>query len=144
MILMLVYYTFQEEEEDYIPKAKRPKRLQAQWLLTLKSWIKHIAITVESTIMQWKTRKRYFMRVHMARQYVSHPIYKGYGKSMLAWSAVAMLATQTTQSRHIMFDIDSNPIGIDNRCSACISHCLENFVDPPVPTDCVIKCFGGS
>jgi len=43
-----------------------------------------------------------------------------------------------------MFDTDSNPIGIDNRCSACISHCLDDFVDPPVPTDRIIKGFGGS
>ena len=30
------------------------------------------------------------------------------------------------------FDIDSNIIGIDNRCSACISHDKKDFIDSTV------------
>jgi len=143
-IFIMVDYMVQEEEKEYVPKAKRPKRLQAQWLLILKSWLKHIALKVESTILQWKTRKKYRRRAHMARKYACHPVGHFHGRSLLAWSAVAMAATQANTPRHIMFDTDSSPIGIDNRCTACISHRIEDFVEPPTPTNRVIKGFGGS
>ena len=42
------------------------------------------------------------------------------------------------------FDTDYAPAGIDNRCSACISHCIEDFIDTPMPSNQVIKGFGGS
>jgi hypothetical protein len=43
----------------------------------------------------------------------------------------------------IPFDKDSVPIGIDNRCTACITYCLDNFVSPPKPTNRTITGFGG-
>ena len=42
------------------------------------------------------------------------------------------------------FDTDSGPVGIDNRCSACISGYIQDFETPPVPTNRTIKGFGGS
>jgi len=39
------------------------------------------------------------------------------------------------------FDTDSGLVGIsiDNRCSACISHVIEDFESPPRQTDSVIR-----
>ena len=34
----------------------------------------------------------------------------------------------TTQERIIRFDTDTKPIGVDNRCSACISPYIEDFI----------------
>jgi len=42
-----------------------------------------------------------------------------------------------------LFDSDAKAIGIDNRCSACISHDINDFVDPVLKSDKVISAFGG-
>jgi hypothetical protein len=42
------------------------------------------------------------------------------------------------------FDTDSKPVGIDNRCSACISHDVTDFIGEIRPSNRWIKGFGGS
>lgn len=42
------------------------------------------------------------------------------------------------------FDTDSEPIGIDNWCTGCISHRIKDFNGPLVDSNCAIKAFGGS
>ena len=51
---------------------------------------------------------------------------------------------QRPKERHIQFDTDSAPCGINNRCSACISHVLDDFEGPLVDCNRVIKGFGGT
>ena len=46
-------------------------------------------------------------------------------------------------SRTVLFDTDTKAIGIDNRCSACISHDINDFVGPVHKSDKVISAFGG-
>ena len=43
----------------------------------------------------------------------------------------------------IRMDTDSVPIGIDNRCSLCITHVPEEFVGNLIPSNRKIKGFGG-
>ena len=43
-----------------------------------------------------------------------------------------------------MFDTDSGEIGIDNRCSACLSNIKSDFHGPLVPCNCVVRGFGGT
>ena len=62
----------------------------------------------------------------------------------LAFWAVAMSATGTRSARAVVFDTDSATIGMDNRCSACISSVIEDFDAPPQPCGRVIKGFGGT
>ncbi len=55
----------------------------------------------------------------------------------------------TTEAIHAQsltgsFDTDSKPIGIDNRCTACISHDATDFVGDILPSNRWIKGFGGS
>ena len=42
------------------------------------------------------------------------------------------------------FDTDSAPVGIDNRCTGCISHVSQDFIGPLRETNRPIKGFGGS
>ena len=69
-------------------------------------------------------------------------------KVLLVQSAVAMSTTNRNQANRynnrVIFDTDSYPIGIDNRCSGCISHKIEDFVGPLVDSARTIKGFGGS
>ena len=48
------------------------------------------------------------------------------------------------KQREGIFDTDSENIGIDNRCSACISHKAEDFVGELKHSDRSIKGFGGA
>ena len=59
-------------------------------------------------------------------------------------SALAMQANAVQKERSIRFDTDSVPIGIDNRCSACISHVAEDFIGQLEDSPKVIKGFGGT
>ena len=43
----------------------------------------------------------------------------------------------------VTFDTDSGPVGIDNRCTACISHVIQDFEEPPKLTNQVITGFTG-
>ena len=45
--------------------------------------------------------------------------------------------------RHVKFDRDSKLIGIDNRCSACISPGIDDFIGKVTKTDKTIRGFGG-
>ena len=42
-----------------------------------------------------------------------------------------------------MLDVDTNTIGIDNQCSACLSHDISDFVGRVTKTNRRIKEFGG-
>ena len=52
--------------------------------------------------------------------------------------------TRPQPKRGSPFDSDSELIGIDNRCSLCISHVLQDFPDGIQDCDTVIKGFGGN
>ena len=64
---------------------------------------------------------------------------------ILANVALACPAKQTTtQERIIKVDTEAKPIGVDNRCSACISPYIENFIGPLDATNKNIKRFAGA
>jgi hypothetical protein len=44
----------------------------------------------------------------------------------------------------VLFDTDAVPIGVDNRCTGCISNRIEDFEGPLVESHRAIKGFGGS
>lgn len=63
---------------------------------------------------------------------------------MTAMTVLAMAAHPARYSNTTTFDTDSAPIGIDNRCTACISHEISDFVGPLKETRRRIKGFGGA
>ena len=48
------------------------------------------------------------------------------------------------QANQVAFDTDSSALGIDNRCSACISHKIGDFIGPLTDVKRSIKGFGGA
>jgi len=61
------------------------------------------------------------------------------------YTAMCFQSKETAASeRATVFDTDSFQIGIDNRCSGCISHKITDFVGTVRPTNQVIKGFAGS
>ena len=66
-------------------------------------------------------------------------------RDILANVALACPAKQiTTQERIVKFDTEAKPIGVDNRCSACISPYIKDFIGPLQDTNKTIKGFAGA
>ena len=68
---------------------------------------------------------------------------------IIAYSILALMANQKgnnvkTKQMNVTFDTDSSNIGIDNRCWACISNDLDDFIGGLTETKWSIKGFGGS
>ncbi|KAI2496434.1 hypothetical protein MHU86_18058 [Fragilaria crotonensis] len=60
----------------------------------------------------------------------------------LALTALAMQASATISTeREVTFDTDSQVVGIDNQCTACISHDLSDFEGNLEPSNRVVKGF---
>jgi hypothetical protein len=58
---------------------------------------------------------------------------KGNGNRKMAFLAFVTASMQGTgglQDNHTSFDMDLAPIGIDNRCTGCILHQIEDFKGP--------------
>ena len=68
----------------------------------------------------------------------------GMSKALFVYAAIAMSAATPHPTTATRFDTDSGPVGIDNRCTACISHQIEDFSDVPQATNRVIKGVGGA
>ena len=47
-------------------------------------------------------------------------------------------------TNNVRFDTDSAPVGIDNSCTACISHVAQDFIGPLKDSGRTIKGFAGS
>ena len=64
----------------------------------------------------------------------------------LAYTAIIAMSTQQNYnvSKAIPFDTDSQMIGVNNRCSACITHVREDMPGELVPCHQSIKGFGGA
>ena len=63
----------------------------------------------------------------------------------IAMSVLAMQANATIASeRRVTFDTDSEAVGVDNRCSGCISHVKSDFVGELRTCHRSIKGFGGT
>ena len=67
-----------------------------------------------------------------------------YSPTSIVVNQVLCMHTQVNNSNISTFDTDSIPIGIDNRCTACISHKIEDFVGPLRDTNRIIRGFGGT
>ena len=57
---------------------------------------------------------------------------------------VMVLSATTAAQNHAIFDTDSAPVGVDNRCSGCISHKVTDFIGELVDCNRVIKGFGST
>ena len=141
IIIAIIINCITSNDTAYVPKSSRSKL--GMWLRNKMQEITYLCgnrlsmvidKVISSKIFRTK-RKRKLNRASMRWSYVSIKVE----------SATAM----TSQVRYYnakvsKFDVDSSSIGIDNRCSACISHLPEDFVGPLKDSDRTIKGFAGS
>ena len=107
---------------------------------------------VERWVHNLQTRNENVQKVRKMRQVASKMnnnreyFKRNYGRALVAFSALSM-ANKTLAAKHdtrVFFDTDVDTVGIDNRCSACISHCIDDFKGPLRDTKRSIKGFGGT
>ena len=124
----------------------------------IKCWLKSRANKIYRWVIERsemiKTKRKVNIRKQMAQRMSTPCRLYPRGRShlrkiVIAYPVIAMIAGQTgssriKQQRTIMFDTDGEQVGIDNRCSACISNKIEDFVGNPVQTKRTIKGFGGA
>jgi hypothetical protein len=59
-------------------------------------------------------------------------------------SAMTMSTQMTAAKEHtVLFDTDAKQIGVGNRCTACISYDISDFITTPTKCNRTIKSFGG-
>jgi len=139
-------------QNHYIPKSQRHTQCWRifQYILQSLSWIwvgfkcngfwsRHPDRTDIERSIRYRQRKR--QRFDSFRS----PRQRWKKKKLFAFWAVAMASTSGANGQKMaIFDTDSATIGVDNRCSACISSVLDDFDGPVEDTNRVIKGFGGS
>ena len=147
-------YFDESDDSPYVPKSKRWKTLRATTRLV--TWFAtNVAARVGETINQWTKYKPGNRKLRRMRKYLGNKINTHSHKwstrktALIAMTVIAMRSMTDRQGpsgQHQMrFDTDSGPIGIDNRCSGCISHNIDDFVDGKVTKlNRAIKGFGGT
>ncbi len=133
------------QTSQYIPKSKRGKPWQCT--ARLKTWANKQANKVADSISKWDTANRSRKKIETVTRIatrIGNPGRSNRNIAFLAFAAVAMQANGGLDDNQTAFDTDSAPIGIDNRCTGCISNRIEDFEGPLQKSNRVIKGFGGT
>ena len=153
-ILLVSHLVYLQEENandfKYVPKSKRWTKAY-RMTAYLHQVTTNAIQTIQDKLSDWsppvqptrQTRNR--LARNATRKFkTNNP--RTIVQSILALSTVVAMSStlQRPKERQVRFDTDSAPCGIDNRCSACISHVLDDFEGPLVDCNRVIKGFGGT
>ena len=139
-LLMVICYLIginnmiESNDTIYIPKAKRGK--MDKWLTRLNVCVYTMAEILESAL---RTTRRKVQRSSKRSTSILYPKRKA-----VIMSAMALQTQIGTHTNTVRFDTDSAMVGIDNRCTACISHFAQDFIGPLIDSKRSIKGFGGS
>ena len=136
---------------EYVPKNKRNDKTK---VITsrLTKWankiIDNIMGRLESTYAKRKISKRRLIARRFSNQYHNTTGIKAKIR-VIAFPIMALMANQKStytiaQQRNAKFDTDSKSIGVDNRCSACISNDIDDFIGNVTDSKRTIKGFGGT
>ncbi len=138
-------YETKVKDSEYIPKSKRNHLWK--WINPMKTWLSEKLKIIEEKVMASKmpTRHKKLLKAYIQARGSNKRKHHKSSIAILVFAAVAMQASGTiSQQSKAHFDTDSEPIGIDNRCTGCISHRIEDFDGPLVDSNRSIKGFGGS
>ena len=133
---------------EYIPKRNIFKRTRRKIMSVLNTLATKLEVQMnEATTTHDRTRRTKInsktkLGLWTRSKYKNK--YNGRKKTLTAMSILALSTTMgSPPQREFKIDTDSTKIGVDNRCSACITDRIEDFVHPPKQTNRAIKGFGG-
>ena len=136
-ILAIAYgvYGVGTDEKEYVRRTRLSRMLETWW-----RGFGNRAFDACNVVERW-----------LSRRHTRHRITKALSRhrslnrsSLIIMSALAMQGCVKAVERTVAFDTDSASVGVDNRCSGCISHVKTDFVGPLAPSNRIIKGFGGS
>jgi hypothetical protein len=137
VFVFLYHAVYCEPDRPRHPKSRMLEGWEKLWTLLeklgtgiLKATASYLATTQRSPQQRLRKATR-SAKVRRRRLYTM---------TVLAMNVQATIASE----RYTPFDTDTAFVGIDNRCSGCISHDPSDFVGPLKPSGKVIKGFGGS
>ena len=130
-------YPFSNDANEYVPKRKQNKIYQ---MLKRKG---HTCAKIIGNAMNVLLIKLTSKRKHKNMRKRRHHAKRSY-IYLCAYSVVALEAKANKRTNIARFDTDSAPVGIDNRCTGCISHVAEDFIGPLHDSGKALKGFGGS
>ena len=138
-IIITLIHHFIRDDSTYKPKSQRHKRFA--WTKKYYDWVMnegqklieeiYVYLDTNIKVKRHKIRKRGKWKSTTRVPFIS-------------FAATAMNAEVNIRTNVTKFDSDSATIGINNRCSACISHVPEDFVGDLSDSNKTIKGFGGS
>ena len=134
-------FEYEEDKPHYVPKSKR-----GMWYRTkhcvMKAFIS-LWEMLDTTVQNWNTRPRNNLGGDQRKR--TRWRHKKSLRAIAVMHAIAHSTQLKGTNAFATFDTDSGQVGIDNRCSACISNHIEDF-DPTSLVQCrrAIKGFGGT
>ena len=157
-IIILCHTLFWSPDNDakYVLNSQRLKHY---------AWQTHKFQQVTDTITEWevrkKSRKKMQARTIILSRYAPTTVpwhkrtkaqlsrrlrlaSRKHSRTLLVNEVITMQAHMSKHTTNASFDTDSGPVGIDNRCSGCMSNKSSDFDGELRPVKQVIKGFGGS
>ena len=114
-------FIFSNETNKYIPKRKRVKVYQLlkrklnQCINKNEEKIDHIQVKLTSN---HRNKNRMRKCKYKSKRYVR----------IMSYSVMALELKAMKRLNVVRFDTDSATVGIDNRCTGCISHVAQDFI----------------
>ena len=153
LLIMMAFYpsmigSNQKSDEDiYTPKRKRGT------IYRMRKFIETKCIMVYDKLINIKFDSNNRLRTDARPRMQNKRWSQNRAKHSLKYSTTIVSAViamsaghdrwQDRKQRKINFDSDARSIGIDNRCSACMSHKIDDFIGTPRESKRTIKGFGG-
>ena len=144
IVPILIYWYVWEDSEGVNDRRYLPKRVRNSGYKRMKNTL-------------WTCIREFGQRIidhaenisikHQATVSARKNLSRRSSKRGLVFAAMAALACQAQKTHwehKVLFDTDSYDIGIDNRCSACISGTPEDFIGPLKDSTRTIKGFMGT
>jgi hypothetical protein len=113
----------------------------------MNAWLVKTLSLVGNKIEKWMGMRKRHKKVYRAYTSTKRLHNRSSNKRVMisAFATIAMQAKGTfAHQNKAHFNTDSEPIGIDNWCTGCISHKIEDFEGPLILSTRAIKGFGGS
>lgn len=131
-------------DSSYVPRSRRSKA--CEWM---KRGVEKMGQLFEKYDNEMKHTEKGKTRLRkILRARVDHGKPQNFLRTLacvaLVMSAQEQAKAFTARAREATFDTDSGKIGVDNRCTGCISTHKEDFVGPLKASKRVIKGFGGA
>ena len=142
LLICLITNDFMEPNETtYIPKAKRSK--VCKWLRWMMSYL--VSKIAEKVVIQIETGRRRKEIIRGMRGVTTNNWRRSTSNQLVTSASTLVMHAKIDSYENVTrFDTDSAPVGIDNRCTGCISHVSQDFIGPLRDTNRSIKGFGGT